>query len=194
MVTIKYRDIFGKSHDLILRRGNRKKDVEIHAFEMGDYFEEPYGLLTRDLDVKGLPPNTAFLDTPSFPGLLDALFAERAGRVRGEFGGFLLFEFSEQFLARIDGKNDECDEEGEVGDQRVVCRTCPMCGKETSLELTKDEVGRYEYYLSGAPLLQEAFPNLTPSEREFLKTGYCPECQRKIFGNKIKSVRLKVEE
>ena len=31
--------------------------------------------------------------------------------------------------------------------------------------------------------IQDIFPNLTPTEREFYKTGYCKECQDILFAS-----------
>lgn len=42
----------------------------------------------------------------------------------------------------------------------------------------------YEAYLSGMSV-QDAFPHLNPVEREFLITGYCPDCQKLLFGNGV---------
>ena len=39
------------------------------------------------------------------------------------------------------------------------------------LPVTVEQVARYE---SGGVLLQDAFPNLTPAEREFIMTGITP--------------------
>lgn len=33
-------------------------------------------------------------------------------------------------------------------------------------------------------LMQEIFPEMDPQKREFIKTGYCPDCQELIFGSK----------
>jgi hypothetical protein len=58
----------------------------------------------------------------------------------------------------------------------TLTRTCPFCGKAHSIT-----VDRNEYY-SGmtarerGALMQNAFPNFTPSQREFIMTGICDEC------------------
>lgn len=58
----------------------------------------------------------------------------------------------------------------------VLTRTCPFCGKEHSITVNKLE------YLDGTAavyqgaLIQRAFPNFSPDEREFIKTGICPTC------------------
>ena len=55
---------------------------------------------------------------------------------------------------------------------------CPFCGKETELEIDFDG---YIEWQSGA-LVQNAFPELSPSKREVLISGICPKCQEGIFG------------
>lgn len=62
----------------------------------------------------------------------------------------------------------------------TITRTCPMCGEETSIEVTNTETlkqiarwERGEIYLQDIPL--------SASEREFIKTGYCMECQEILF-------------
>lgn len=62
----------------------------------------------------------------------------------------------------------------------TITRTCPICGEETSIEVTNTETlkqiarwERGEIYLQDIPL--------PASEREFIKTGYCMECQEILF-------------
>lgn len=54
---------------------------------------------------------------------------------------------------------------------------CPMCGKYHAIEVPEAGLIAYE---RGA-LIQDAFPKLTASEREMLKTGICPKCWREMF-------------
>lgn len=58
---------------------------------------------------------------------------------------------------------------------------CPMCGKyfEKELNVTREQMQRY---YNREDLIQNIFPDLTPSEREFIKTGYCDNCQSMLFG------------
>lgn len=58
---------------------------------------------------------------------------------------------------------------------------CPMCGKysEKTLNVTREQMKKY---YNGKDLIQNIFPDLSASEREFLKSGYCDECQSKLFG------------
>lgn len=55
---------------------------------------------------------------------------------------------------------------------------CPFCGKVTILPLEDLAVAKFE---NGA-LVQDAFPELSATEREVILSGICPECQEKIFG------------
>lgn len=64
-----------------------------------------------------------------------------------------------------------------------VERECPMCGSAWRMELGDDELRRYEEYLEGWGFIQELLPDLNRCEREFLKSGYCAECQKMLFGN-----------
>lgn len=59
-----------------------------------------------------------------------------------------------------------------------VVKRCPMCGRHGYMMADEDRVD-----MIGLVLIQNLFPELNPVEREFLKTGYCPECQKLLFGN-----------
>lgn len=66
---------------------------------------------------------------------------------------------------------------------RTIYKVCPMCNEEYGLELTTKEAANNEAYTMGEGYIQTMLPGLNPVEREFLKTGYCPECQNLLFGN-----------
>lgn len=55
---------------------------------------------------------------------------------------------------------------------------CPFCDTEHSVEVGIRELENYE---NGA-LAQNAFPNLSATEREQIISHLCPQCQEKIFG------------
>lgn len=57
--------------------------------------------------------------------------------------------------------------------------TCPICGKQQTIKV---HLVSLEAYRNGA-LLQDAFPSLTPAEREAIKTGICQDCWDKMFEN-----------
>ena len=61
---------------------------------------------------------------------------------------------------------------------------CPICGRTTILLMTATEIQTLERYISNGGLIQETFPEMDPQKREFIKTGYCPDCQELIFGSK----------
>ena len=55
---------------------------------------------------------------------------------------------------------------------------CPFCGNVTRFAVENFELEAYE---NGA-LAQNAFPNLSATEREVIVSGMCPSCQDNIFG------------
>ena len=61
-----------------------------------------------------------------------------------------------------------------------ITRISPLSGKVNTLDIpaTLEQFAAYE---AGA-LIQDAFPNLTPDEREFIKTGITPEEWNEAFG------------
>ena len=69
-----------------------------------------------------------------------------------------------------------------VNDNEVK-QECGICGQETRIKLTEDELEAYKDYLAGGLLIQECLPTLNRVEREFLKSGYCVKCQELLFGN-----------
>jgi hypothetical protein len=50
---------------------------------------------------------------------------------------------------------------------------------EMELDITPEQLYAYENF---GVLLQDAFPNLTPAQREFIKTGITPEEWYDFFG------------
>ena len=65
----------------------------------------------------------------------------------------------------------------------IVSHICEMCGSESSIVLSEDEMWAFRTYLRGGRLIQECLPTLNKCEREFLKSGYCKKCQELLFGN-----------
>lgn len=61
-----------------------------------------------------------------------------------------------------------------------ISRKSPLTGIITTIDLpiTSEQILKYER----GGLIQEVFPNLTPDEREFYKTGYTKEDWNTIFG------------
>lgn len=64
-----------------------------------------------------------------------------------------------------------------------VERECDMCGGVWHIELENDELDGLLKYLEGGNYIQDCLPTLNKCEREFIKSGHCAECQRKLFGN-----------
>lgn len=60
-----------------------------------------------------------------------------------------------------------------------VAVACPFCGADHAVEVDFEQ---WEAWQSGE-LIQNAMPELTPTEREQLISGMCTKCQAKIFGD-----------
>lgn len=62
------------------------------------------------------------------------------------------------------------------GDNVILVRKCPFCGKETRKEMNAKEFddGVYTYQMGAS--IQDAFPNADASTRELLITGICDAC------------------
>lgn len=60
---------------------------------------------------------------------------------------------------------------------KAIAKVCPKCGKITWVGIPAE---RYEEWQMGVNI-QDAWPEGTATERETLKTGFCPECQDEIF-------------
>ena len=59
----------------------------------------------------------------------------------------------------------------------TISNVCPICDKFYQMEVPFAGFVRYE----NGTLVQKAFPNLSPTERECLISGLCTSCQAKIF-------------
>lgn len=56
---------------------------------------------------------------------------------------------------------------------------CPFCGILHEVEVNFDAFLKWRH---GGELIQNAMPDLTPTEREQLISHICPKCQAGIFG------------
>jgi predicted RNA-binding Zn-ribbon protein involved in translation (DUF1610 family) len=54
---------------------------------------------------------------------------------------------------------------------------CPMCGAYHTLTV---DMTRFILY-QGGMLIQDAFPKMSPTDRERFISGLCPDCQKEIF-------------
>lgn len=68
-------------------------------------------------------------------------------------------------------------------DNVIVKKECPSCHIATRISV---DGSKYNKYISTNRLITDIFPELSVFEREFLMTGYCVDCQEKIFGRKAK--------
>ena len=55
---------------------------------------------------------------------------------------------------------------------------CPFCREDHAVEVN---LAQYEAWQNGE-LIQNAMPDLTPTEREQLISSLCPKCQAEMFG------------
>lgn len=60
----------------------------------------------------------------------------------------------------------------------IIYQTCPICREETKIEV---DGAKYAAWRSRQMLIQDAFPELSPVEREIIKTGYCKKHQEWLF-------------
>ena len=65
---------------------------------------------------------------------------------------------------------------------------CPFCGTERQKEFDEEQ---YRKYQAGA-YIQDAMPDTSPDDREFLLTGICPDCWHKECWHKVSWRRLKL--
>ena len=66
----------------------------------------------------------------------------------------------------------------------IVTRISPLTGEvhEMDLDISPAQLDIYDDF---GVLLQDAFPNLTPAQREFIKTGITPEEWYDTFGEDL---------
>ena len=61
--------------------------------------------------------------------------------------------------------------------------TCPMCGITHYIyKIPKSLVDRIENRQESGEYIQDILKDYSQTEREKFITGYCDECQKKIFG------------
>lgn len=56
----------------------------------------------------------------------------------------------------------------------------PMCGRRTYLRMTEEN--QWRKYVCFGGHIQDRFPDMDVQKREFIKSGYCPDCQKTLFG------------
>ena len=60
----------------------------------------------------------------------------------------------------------------------TLVKSCPICNKISYLAV---DANKYSDYMNKNDLIQNVFPELNPAQREFIKTGYCSDCQHLLF-------------
>ena len=63
----------------------------------------------------------------------------------------------------------------------LINKICPMCKKNAFLRINSDQKKEFKSYDCYGGLIQEKLKSFNDFEREFVKTGYCPECQNGLF-------------
>lgn len=64
----------------------------------------------------------------------------------------------------------------------LIKRTCPMCGRTTGLKEDETMAAEHRHYAMYSGSIQDELIDFDAFEREFIKTGYCPNCQEMLFG------------
>lgn len=64
----------------------------------------------------------------------------------------------------------------------LITRQSPISGKENTLDLDVSQDQLNYYYYNNTPI-QKVFPQLTPAEREFIKTGITKQEWGTMFPN-----------
>ena len=64
----------------------------------------------------------------------------------------------------------------------IITKRSPFSGKvhEMDIPVTQKQIDAWQ----NGVLIQDAMPNLTPDQREFIKTGITPEEWEETFGSK----------
>lgn len=65
----------------------------------------------------------------------------------------------------------------------LIGNPCPKCHRMSFMWITTEEDDHSWLHHQGIFKVQDALPDMNPVEREFMITGYCPDCQKQIFGN-----------
>ena len=63
-------------------------------------------------------------------------------------------------------------------DRVTVYVNCPLCGEESQVQASPKGLEAWD----NGELIQNAMPELSPSDRELLMTGICSDCWTSSFG------------
>lgn len=138
----------------------------------------------RDINEYMAIPKDANLDSYD-PVIIEVDTTDRGTMTEEEFENFIA-SIKQQIKDAID---KELEESGgsKVGGYRQVC---PMCKR--TFTITDVNLSDIRAYKNGSGMIQSSFAKLNPMEREFIKTGYCPDCQKKIFDTDYTSDRIQL--
>lgn len=59
----------------------------------------------------------------------------------------------------------------------TIIRNCPLCKAPQTKMFDEEQYRKYE----GGALIQDAMPNVSADDREFLISGICPKCWDSTF-------------
>lgn len=63
-----------------------------------------------------------------------------------------------------------------------ITRKCNWCNKNYAIEMTNDQMVRYEAWKNTGGHVQDYLPDLSADDRELLISGTCKKCWDKMFG------------
>ena len=67
----------------------------------------------------------------------------------------------------------------------LIKSTCLKCGKTTFMKVSKEQKDEWRNYVCYGGKTQDKLKSFDKFGRQFVKTGYCAECQKKFFGAEI---------
>ena len=70
----------------------------------------------------------------------------------------------------------------------LLAKQCPMCGRTAYMKITKDQKAEWTSYICYGGKIQDKLKSFDKFGREFVKTGYCPECQSDLFSDETKDL------
>lgn len=70
--------------------------------------------------------------------------------------------------------------------RQLIARDCPMCKRTAYMKITRSMAEEYLHYVAYGGLIQNELPSFNKFAREFVKTGYCPDCQKMLFNAELK--------
>jgi len=63
----------------------------------------------------------------------------------------------------------------------LISKVSPLTGKINTMDINITEAQLLAHYSDGRTTIQEKLPQISPDEREFIKTGYTPSDWAFIF-------------